>query len=182
MKNAAYTVLGIILAQANNREEQTKASDAFRQADAECSTDKELLTITTGWLHDGLKYGNWPWTDYKVDAVYEASASVRRKASDSKPIKTGIPLIEEQLYNAKAERRDAMQRLDATAAKKADGEITILERRLGRAKARAEAKGLVTTETTVVKHDYEPGEVVAPMQTDPSCRVCGMTKQSTVHA
>jgi len=32
------------------------------------------------------------------------------------------------------------------------------------------------------RHDYEPGEYVAPMQTDPSCRVCGQIKRSKVHA
>lgn len=26
-------------------------------------------------------------------------------------------------------------------------------------------------------HDYEPGDVVSPMQTDPDCRVCGEEKR-----
>jgi hypothetical protein len=33
----------------------------------------------------------------------------------------------------------------------------------------------------VEKHDYEPGESTHPMQTDPSCQVCGLPKGSYVH-
>lgn len=31
------------------------------------------------------------------------------------------------------------------------------------------------------KHDWEPGDYTSPMQTDPSCRICGMVKRSHVH-
>lgn len=29
----------------------------------------------------------------------------------------------------------------------------------------------------VVDHDYEPGDVTHPMQTDPDCRICGEPKR-----
>jgi hypothetical protein len=32
-----------------------------------------------------------------------------------------------------------------------------------------------------IRHDYEPGDVTGPMQTDPDCRICGEPKRSAVH-
>lgn len=34
------------------------------------------------------------------------------------------------------------------------------------------------TETTIERHDYEPGETAHPMSTDPDCCVCGRTRRS----
>lgn len=31
------------------------------------------------------------------------------------------------------------------------------------------------------KHDYEPGETIHPMHTDPLCSVCGYPKNTGVH-
>jgi hypothetical protein len=63
-----YTILGVLLRHAPNRSAQALMSRTYNEVceqvahDFKENIDLEIEKVMVGFLADGLKYNNWPWT------------------------------------------------------------------------------------------------------------------------
>lgn len=80
----AHVILGIILHHCPTGREQAFMSKKYNEIlekiykDFETNTDLEAEKVMVGILNDGLKYGNWPWSQgaYGAGTTEEALAAM----------------------------------------------------------------------------------------------------------
>jgi hypothetical protein len=62
----SYWLLGILQSHAPTGKEQAQLTDLYNQMRADGVDEVDLQEQLAGILLDGLRHGNWPWTDYKA--------------------------------------------------------------------------------------------------------------------
>ena len=63
-----YKLLAILQSYASNGKEQQKCTELMHEFQRNDSSPSNLQLYLVGLIQDGLRFGNWPWTEHPVPA------------------------------------------------------------------------------------------------------------------